>query len=155
MARNNVMGTKVIIAAMAASALIALSSIGTYAFIVNDNSSEFSIFARADKANRAHFMNLDKFVISVDGEERTHYLMLELALKTNSLQAHDELIEFKPLARNVLLKMFSQSTYEDLRKMNEIDSLQQQVMGQLRQVLAINGYNHQIDEVLFTKLVLQ
>lgn len=50
MARNNVMGTKVIIAAMAASALIALSSIGTYAFIVNDNSSEFSIFARADKA---------------------------------------------------------------------------------------------------------
>ncbi|PSW04769.1 hypothetical protein C9J01_27785 [Photobacterium rosenbergii] len=155
MARNNVMGTKVIIAAMAASALIALSSIGTYAFIVNDNSSEFSIFARADKANRAHFMNLDKFVISVDGEERTHYLMLELALKTNSLQAHDELIEFKPLARNVLLKMFSQSTYEDLRKMNEIDSLQQQVMGQLRQVLAINGYNHQIEEVLFTKLVLQ
>lgn len=100
-------------------------------------------------------MNLDKFVISVDGEERTHYLMLELALKTNSLQAHDELIEFKPLARNVLLKMFSQSTYEDLRKMNEIDSLQQQVMGQLRQVLAINGYNHQIEEVLFTKLVLQ
>ncbi|MBC7005632.1 flagellar basal body-associated FliL family protein [Photobacterium sp. BZF1] len=155
MARNNVMGTKVIIAAMAASALIALSSIGTYAFIVNDNSSDFSIFARADKTNRAHFMNLDKFVISVDGEERTHYLMLELALKTNSLQAHDELIEFKPLARNVLLKMFSQSTYEDLRKMNEIDSLQQQVMGQLRQVLAINGYNHQIEEVLFTKLVLQ
>ncbi|MGF1739290.1 flagellar basal body-associated FliL family protein [Photobacterium satsumensis] len=155
MARTNVMSTKVILAALAASVLIALSSIATYAFIVNDKSAEFSVFTRAEASNRAHFMNLDKFVITIDGEERTHYLMLELALKTNSSKAHDQLIEFKPLARNVLLKMFSQSTFEELRQMNEIDRLQTEVLGQLRLAMALNGYAHQIEEVLFTKLVLQ
>ncbi|MGR5065579.1 flagellar basal body-associated FliL family protein [Photobacterium sp. DNB22_13_2] len=155
MARTNVMSTKVILAALAASVLIALSSIATYAFIVNDSSAEFSIFARKDADSRAHFMNLDKFVITIDGEERTHYLMLELALKTNSAKAHDQLVEFKPLARNVLLKMFSQSTFEELRQMNEIDRLQTEVLGQLRQAMAVNGYAYQIEEALFTKLVLQ
>ncbi|MCQ1057443.1 flagellar basal body-associated FliL family protein [Photobacterium sp. ZSDE20] len=155
MARTNVMSTKVILAALAASVLIALSSIATYAFIVNDSSAEFSIFARNDADSRAHFMNLDKFVITIDGEERTHYLMLELALKTNSAKAHDQLVEFKPLARNVLLKMFSQSTFEELRQMNEIERLQTEVLGQLRQAMAVNGYAYQIEEALFTKLVLQ
>lgn len=155
MARSTVMSSKVILAALAASVLIALSSIATYAFIVNDKSAEFSVFTRSDVNNRAHFMNLDKFVITIDGEERTHYLMLELALKTNSAKAHDHLLEFKPLARNVLLKMFSQSTFEDLRQMNEIDQLQTEVLGQLRQAMALNGYAYQIEEALFTKLVLQ
>ncbi|PSU32314.1 flagellar basal body-associated FliL family protein [Photobacterium lutimaris] len=155
MARTNVMSTKVILVALAASVLIALSSIATYAFIVNDKSAEFSVFARGSVDSRAHFMNLDKFVITIDGEERTHYLMLELALKTNSAKAHDQLIEFKPLARNVLLKMFSQSTFEELRQMNEIDRLQTEVLGQLRQAMAVNGYAYQIEDALFTKLVLQ
>ncbi|AJR07811.1 flagellar basal body protein FliL [Photobacterium gaetbulicola] len=155
MARTNVMSAKVILAALAASVLIALSSIATYAFIVNDQSAEFSVFTRSNEQARAHFMNLDKFVITIDGEERTHYLMLELALKTNSSKAHDQLIEYKPLARNVLLKMFSQSTFEELRQMDDIDRLQKQVLGKLRQAMAINGYAYQIEEVLFTKVVLQ
>ncbi|MGF1703053.1 flagellar basal body-associated FliL family protein [Photobacterium makurazakiensis] len=155
MARINVVSTKLILAALAASVLIATSSIATYSFIANDKSSEFSIFNNKESENRAHFMNLDKFVITIDGEERTHYLMLELALKTNSSKAHDQLIEFKPLARNVLLKMFSQSTFEELRQMNEIERLQLDVLAQLRKVLMLNGYSYQIEEVLFTKLVLQ
>ena len=155
MARTTLLSTKVLLAALAASVLIATSSIATYSFIVNDKAAEFSIFARKDAHNRAHFMNIDKFVITIDGEERTHYLMLELALKTNSSQAHEELIEFKPLTRNVLLKMFSQNTFEELRQMNEIDRLQSDVLVQLRNVLALNGYAYQIEEVLFTKLVLQ
>ncbi|MGF1682693.1 flagellar basal body-associated FliL family protein [Photobacterium minamisatsumaniensis] len=155
MARINVLSTKLILAALAASVLIATSSIATYSFIANDKSSEFSIFTSKEVENRAHFMNLDKFVITIDGEERTHYLMLELALKTNSTKAHDQLIEFKPLARNVLLKMFSQSTFEELRQMNEIERLQSDVLAQLRKVLMLNGYAYQIEEVLFTKLVLQ
>ena len=155
MARTNVMSTKVILAALAAAVLIAVSSIATYAFIVNDQSAEFSVFSSSDNTQRAHFMNLDKFVITIDGEERTHYLMLELALKTSSTKAHDKLIEYKPLARNVLLKMFSQSTFEELRQMDEIERMQTEVLGQLRQAMALNGYAYQIDEVLFTKLVLQ
>lgn len=155
MARTNVMSTKVILAALAAAVLIAVSSIATYAFIVNDQSAEFSVFSSSEDSKRAHFMNLDKFVITIDGEERTHYLMLELALKTSSSKAHDKLIEYKPLARNVLLKMFSQSTFEELRQMDEIERMQTEVLGKLRQAMALNGYAYQIDEVLFTKLVLQ
>lgn len=155
MARTNVMSTKVILAALAAAVLIAVSSIATYAFIVNDQSAEFSVFSSNDNSKRAHFMNLDKFVITIDGEERPHYLMLELALKTSSAKAHEQLIEYKPLARNVLLKMFSQNTFEELRQMDEIERMQTEVLGKLRQAMALNGYVYQIDEVLFTKLVLQ
>lgn len=155
MARTNVMSTKVILAALAAAVLIAASSIATYAFIVNDQSAEFSVFSSSDNSKRAYFMNLEKLVITIDGEERTHYLMLELALKTSSAKAHDQLIEYKPLVRNALLKLFSKNTFEELRQMDEIERMQTEALGKLRQAMALNGYAYQIDEVLFTKLVLQ
>lgn len=147
--------SKLMLGVLVITALMLVTAAATYSLLSNDNPINISVFSNKEPEDKAHFMKLDKFVISVDGEERTHYLMLELALKTNSASAHQDLIEFNPLVRNVLLKMFSKKSYEDLRQMNEIEELQLLVRNQLSQELLQNGYGYKIDDVLFTKMVIQ
>ncbi len=91
----------------------------------------------------------------MDGDDRTHYLLLEMALKTQSDAAHEALSEFKPVAKNVLLRMFSQKSYEEVRQLKDIEALQSRVHKELAMVLVQNGYQHRIEEVLFTKMVIQ
>ncbi|MGF1721800.1 flagellar basal body-associated FliL family protein [Vibrio kyushuensis] len=146
---------KLVLAGVTASALIAGTAFGTLHFINNDGNDVSTIFGSSAKDTQTHFMSLDKFVISLNGEERTHYLLLELDLKTSSLTAHEELIRFRPVVNNVLLKMFSQYSYEEMRSINDIDYMQKQVQMNLAKTLLENGFMYNIDDVLFTKLVLQ
>ncbi len=114
-----------------------------------------SLFGNGQPETQVHFMSLDKFVISLNGDERMHYLLLELDLKTANVRAHEDLKTFRPIVNNVLLKMFSQMSYEEVRASSDIEVLQRQVKSQLSTTLAQSGYSHSIEDVLFTKLVLQ
>lgn len=145
---------KLVLAGVAASALIAGTAYGTLSMV--DKSGDVgAFFGSNNKDSETHFMSLDKFVISLNGEERTHYLLLELDLKTSTLTAHEELIRFRPVVNNVLLKMFSQYSYEEMRSINDIEYMQKQVHMNLAKTLMENGFMYNIDDVLFTKLVLQ
>ncbi|MDR9826348.1 flagellar basal body-associated protein FliL [Vibrio sp.] len=148
-------GVKVLLAGFAAAALIVGAAGGTYYMLSNNLADGESFFPSAQPESQVHFMSLDKFIISLNGEERMHYLLLELDLKTMNTQAHEELISFRPVVNNVLLKMFSQMSYEEMRELSDIEALQHQVKSQLTNTLQKNGYQHAINDVLFTKLVLQ
>jgi flagellar FliL protein len=145
---------KLVLAGVVASVLIAGTAYGTLSMV--DKSADVSaLFGSNNKESETHFMSLDKFVISLNGEERSHYLLLELDLKTSSITAHEELIRFRPVVNNVLLKMFSQYSYEEMRAINDIEYMQKQVHLNLKKTLFENGFMYSIDDVLFTKLVLQ
>ncbi|MGR5166944.1 flagellar basal body-associated FliL family protein [Vibrio astriarenae] len=147
---------KLILAGLTAAALVVGAAGGTYYLISNNLPQGQSLFAgNGQSDNQVHFMPLDKFVISLNGEERMHYLLLELDLKTLSNHAHEDLLAYRPVVNNVLLKMFSQMSYEEMREMDDIEALQLQVKSQLTNTLQKNGYPHAISDVLFTKLVLQ
>ena len=146
---------KLVLASVVTLALVAGSVFGTLALTDNKSLDTSSLFGSKKQDNETHFMSLDKFVISLNGEERTHYLLLELDLKTSSVAAHEELIRFRPVVNNVLLKMFSQYSYEEVRSINDIDYMQKQVRLNLAKTLLENGFMYNIDDVLFTKLVLQ
>ncbi|WP_413112647.1 flagellar basal body-associated protein FliL [Thaumasiovibrio sp. DFM-14] len=155
MTRGNKIGLSLVIAVAIAISIIGVTAFTTYSLLSGDQPVSISFFGGSDEDNRVRFTNLDKFVISIDGAERTHFLMLEMSLKTSSEEAHDALYEFKPLARNVLLRMFSKKTYEELREIKNIELLEGRVHQELTMALVQNGYNHRIDEVLFTKMVVQ
>ncbi|WP_394242723.1 flagellar basal body-associated FliL family protein [Vibrio astriarenae] len=148
-------GVKLVFAGLFSAALIVGAAGGTYYMLSNNLSQGDSLFSGSQSENQVHFMSLDKFVISLNGEERMHYLLLELDLKTMNNVAHEELLAFRPVVNNVLLKMFSQMSYEEMREMDDIEALQLQVKSKLTNTLQKNGYQHAISDVLFTKLVLQ
>ncbi|NRD72020.1 flagellar basal body-associated FliL family protein [Shewanella sp. VB17] len=105
--------------------------------------------------NTAKYYPLDKFVISVPGDEYSHYLLLEMALKSSSSNVKVTLDEADPLLRNSLMKMFSRKHFNDLNNSEQLESLQKEALVLLSGVLADNKYPIEIDEILFTRMVIQ
>ncbi|MBY6185898.1 flagellar basal body-associated FliL family protein [Marinobacter hydrocarbonoclasticus] len=103
----------------------------------------------------AHFHKLDRFVISVPGEQFQHYVQLELAIKSQSAQFGEVLEQAEPLVRNGLMHLFSKKQYEELSQLEDLNGLQNEVKVLLADTLSRNGYPDQIDDVLFTRLVVQ
>ena len=113
-------------------------------------------FTLQDKeTNTAKFYPLDRFVISVPGDNLPHYLLLEMALKSRSNNVSTILSEADPLVRNSLMKMFSRKHFNQLNDSNQLESLQQEALVLLSEVLAENKYEIELDEVLFTRMVIQ
>lgn len=103
----------------------------------------------------AHFHKLDRFVISIPGEQYQHYVQLELAIKSNSAEFGEVLTQAEPLVRNGLMHLFSKKHYEELSQLQDLNGLQNEVKVLLADTLSRNGYPDQIDDVLFTRLVVQ
>ena len=101
------------------------------------------------------FYPLERFIISVPGKEYQHYVLLELALKSSSQNAKHELTEADPLVRNSLMKMFAGKQVEELNKPKNLEQLQQEAKDLLTNVLSANQFAVKIDDVLFTRLVIQ
>lgn len=106
-------------------------------------------------ADIPRFYPLERFIISVPGKEYQHYVLLELALKTSSANAKHLLSEADPLVRNSLMKMFAGKQVEELNKPNNLELLQLEAKTLLTDVLNHNKYAVTIDDVLFTRLVIQ
>ncbi|WP_076413071.1 flagellar basal body-associated protein FliL [Shewanella sp. UCD-KL12] len=105
--------------------------------------------------NSAKFYPLDRFVISVPGDKFPHYLLLELALKSSSPDVTKTLSEADPLVRNSLMKMFSRKHFNQLNDSNQLEGLQLEALTLLSDVLKENNYEIELDEVLFTRMVIQ
>ncbi|KJG31569.1 flagellar protein [Photobacterium angustum] len=101
------------------------------------------------------FHPLDKVVVSVKGERQTHYVMIELAVQTHYPERIKQIDSYMPLVRNALLKMFSKKKYEELQNQQSIDQLQQEVKQTLTAAFANTTIARDIDDVLFTKYVIQ
>ncbi|SHH17447.1 flagellar basal body-associated FliL family protein [Ferrimonas marina] len=105
--------------------------------------------------DQAKFHTLERFVISVPGDKFQHYVQLELALKSRTSNFDVVLEEAEPLVRNALMHLFSNKTYEELSQLRDLGGLQNEVKQALSQTLAANRYTAELDEVLFTRLVVQ
>ncbi|MCL1038717.1 flagellar basal body-associated FliL family protein [Shewanella submarina] len=101
------------------------------------------------------FYPLERFIISVPGKEYQHYVLLELALKSSSANAKHQLAEADPLVRNSLMKMFAGKQVDELNKPKNLEQLQQEAKDLLTNVLSANKFAVKIDDVLFTRLVIQ
>ncbi|ABZ78805.1 flagellar basal body-associated protein FliL [Shewanella halifaxensis HAW-EB4] len=103
----------------------------------------------------AKFYPLDKFVISVPGDEFPHYLLLEMAFKSRSQNAASTLEQADPVIKNSLMKMFSNKHFNELNNAQQFDSLQKEAHSLLSAVLAENDFDIELDDVLFTRMVIQ
>ena len=106
-------------------------------------------------ASKASYHNLEKFVLSIKGKRQTHYVMLEMAIKTYHQDKIKAIDEYMPVIRNALLKLFHHKNYEQLYGENNVDTLQKEVHQTLIIAFGDDEITQYIDAVLFTKYVIQ
>ncbi|WP_299809731.1 flagellar basal body-associated protein FliL [uncultured Shewanella sp.] len=103
----------------------------------------------------AKFYPLEKFVISIPGDEYPHYLLLEMAFKSRSQNAETTIKQADPVIKNSLMKMFSHKHFNELNNAQQFESLQKEAHSLLSTVLAENDFAIELDDVLFTRMVIQ
>lgn len=130
-------------------------------YMKNNNNLEMSDFfttlpfTEPKQSAQSSFHSLDKLVFSVKGERQTHFVMLELALKTRQPEKIKDIDNYMPVVRNALLRLFSNKTYEQLQSQPTIDALQEEVRETLVTAFVNTNFSHMIDDVLLTKYVVQ
>ncbi|MGL5990719.1 MAG: flagellar basal body-associated FliL family protein [Plesiomonas sp.] len=101
------------------------------------------------------FINLDRFVISIQGEDRLHYMMLELSLMSYSNRFETQVQEFMPLVRNTVVTELSHEDFTKLTAPDAVAVLQDKLLVALRSTIQKMTGENAIDKVLITKLVVQ
>ncbi|WP_064601654.1 flagellar basal body-associated FliL family protein [Photobacterium sp. J15] len=101
------------------------------------------------------FLPLTKFVVSVPGDDRLHYLMLELSIMSYNQEQLDLVQEFMPVVRNAIITLLSELHYNDLTQPGIMEPLQVALREKVQKVMNDMASSNGIDQVLITKLVVQ
>jgi len=101
------------------------------------------------------FLPLTKFVVSIPGDDRLHYLMLELSLMSYNQEQLDTVQEYMPVVRNAVITLLSDQHYNDLAQPGVMKPLQLALRGAIQTVMSDMANSNGIDQVLITKMVIQ
>lgn len=101
------------------------------------------------------FLPLKKFVMSVKGDDRLHYLMLELSIMSYSEDQLKVLEDYMPVIRNAVITQVSGKDYEYLSAQSVIPTLQTELKDHLGKVMNEMNSSNGIDRILITKMVIQ
>ncbi|MEZ8095888.1 flagellar basal body-associated protein FliL [Photobacterium swingsii] len=101
------------------------------------------------------FLPLTKFVMSVKGDDRLHYLMLELSIMSYSEDQVKVLQDYMPVIRNAVITLVSSKDYETLSEQGVIPVLQAELKEHLGKVMNEMNSSNGIDRILITKMVIQ
>lgn len=109
---------------------------------------------KSNASEQAHYYPLDKLVLNVKGNRKSHYVMLEMAIKTYQPDSIEQIDQYQPLIFNTMLQFFSNKNYQELQQ-QPLLALQQEVTATLKQAFVNTPIVADIDDVLFTKYVIQ
>ncbi|MGL5005886.1 MAG: flagellar basal body-associated FliL family protein [Plesiomonas sp.] len=137
--------------------LVAGGAWGYWHFVMNKSATEKpqEVATAAAVVKKPIFINLDRFVVSVQGEERLRYMMLELSLMTYNGQFEAQVQEFMPLVRNSIVTELSHENFAKLTAPNAMTALQEKLLTAVRTTMQKSAGDSAVDQVLITKLVVQ
>ena len=102
------------------------------------------------------FHPMEKFVMSVNSDPNSRYLVLELTLVTHKPDTVAALKEATPLLRNAMVEHFAKSSHLEVKlAMQQIEEVQKLLLGRFNQTLADNKFEDQLDNVLITNIFIQ
>lgn len=100
------------------------------------------------------FHPVNKIIVSISGEAREHYFVLDLALYGAGKTNPKDLEKIEPLVRNSVVSALSAKNFQQLRKQS-IAELQNELQQVLRHDFASLGVPRPFSQVLVSKLVVQ
>lgn len=114
-----------------------------------------ALFHEEPQYQGPQFHPLEKIVLSVKGNNQTHFVMLELAIETRDLEQISAINDYMPKIQNALLKLFATKHYNDLQQAGAVALLQDEVKHTLLTAFEDTYFVRHIDDVLLTKYVVQ
>ena len=99
------------------------------------------------------YEKLDTFTVNL--ADREHYLQVEIALKLSDAKAQDKVKLYMPEVRDVLLRLLSSKTYEELATQEGKDKLASEIQSQVNDVLRIPEAGKGVKGVLFNSFIVQ
>lgn len=100
------------------------------------------------------FFPVEKIIVSVRGEEREHYFVLDLALQAQISDKPTDFAPAEPLVRNSVVAYLSSLPFKELRGM-QISELQQRLEVVLFEDFANKNAAVPFEHVLVNKLLVQ
>ncbi|TCS73965.1 flagellar FliL protein [Sulfuritortus calidifontis] len=99
------------------------------------------------------YEKLETFTVNL--ADREHYLQVEVALKLSDSEAQQKVKLYMPEVRDVLLRLLSSKTYEELGSQEGKDKLASEIQAQLNDVLRIKERGKGVKGVLFNSFIIQ
>lgn len=123
---------------------------------VLDGSSALSTEAAVKpvKLEEVAFFAVNKIIVSIPGETREHYFVLDLALYGDSKTDPKSMEKIEPLVRNSVVSALSVKSFNGLRQ-QPIAALQSELQQVLQKDFASLGVPRPFTHVLVSKLVVQ
>ena len=103
------------------------------------------------------YQNLGSLVVNLvdEDEEETHYMQLDIALMTRNKNCAKAMVFYVPVFRNSLLELFSRQTYKQMLVPARREGLRSEARDAILKVAVAKMKTPQIEDVLFTSLVIQ
>lgn len=96
-----------------------------------------------------------EFVVNFGIKSRPKYLMLEVSVATHDETVTDVLEKHIPELRNDLLFLYSTKTSEHLATTEGKNELRQETLGIVSGILKKHSHSGEVDDVFFTRFVMQ
>lgn len=109
--------------------------------------------AQLEEEQAPIYEKLDTFTVNL--ADREHYLQVELALKLSDPEALSKTKLYMPEVRDVLLRLLSSKTSEELSSQEGKDRLASEIHAQVNEVLRIKEPGKGVKGVLFNSFIIQ
>ncbi|TLX58899.1 flagellar basal body-associated protein FliL [Stutzerimonas nosocomialis] len=87
--------------------------------------------------------------------ERLKYYKADVALRVANIDAENRVKHHEPLIRNQLVMLFSEQTDESLGSLDAKETLRQEALKQVQDVLSQETGQPLVDDLLFNNLIIQ
>lgn len=140
---------KIVLSLVAAFALIASSALGWY-YVTQ---SEYDVQVTTE---RPLFLDMKRFAISVEKDNHSRYLVMEISLMAHSPDAVIQFKEAEPLLNDILVQHFSGISYDKAKEtLIDLEPLRAALLEKFNASLKKNRFEYSIDQVLLTNVFLQ
>ncbi len=104
-----------------------------------------------DLANIGPMYALDKFIVNLASDGGSRYLRTSINLELSSPEFQAEVDKKKPLVRDIIIRVLSAKSYEEISTIRGKETLKDELVTELNKVF-IDG---QVKNVFFTEFVIQ
>ena len=125
-----------------------------YWLLKPDAATDVAEDARPAEPSHYEFFPVEKIIVSVRGDGREHYFVLDLALQAQASDKPKDFAPAEPLVRNSVVAYLSSLPFQELRGM-QISELQQRLELVLFEDFASKNAAVPFEHVLVNKLLVQ
>jgi flagellar FliL protein len=121
---------------------------------VSTNEEKGSVVVSSGAAEEYKFFPIEKIIVSLPGEGREHYFVLDLVLQADVDTDNKKLKQIDPMVRNSAVANLSSMAFSELRAM-PIAELQKMLEKSIRADFSSRQIVQPFNNVLVSKLVVQ